>query len=192
MPHRISKVFRETVTAYNNNCPILAAAGFRATIEAICKNKEITGSNLKVLINSLQKKGYITMQDRDRLHTIRFLGNDSIHEMKAPEEKDLALVLEIVNHTLYNLYVLDEKTKGLEKTVSNFEDFLQILSNHLSDFNSGEVATLEAILHNDRRIMEEERSKFELKLIQLINDGQYKKLSLGKKNVSGEQEYIIN
>lgn len=191
MPRRICDVYCEAVTAYNNNSPILAAAGFRATIEAICKNKEIKGADLRVRINNLQKKGYITMQDRDRLHTIRFMGNDSIHEMKAPEEKDLALVLEIVNNTLNNLYVLEEKTRGMEKTISNFNDFLQVLAIHLFDYNSGDVATLKDILNKDRRIMDEDRIRFENELLDLIRNGEYVKLSLGKIDASGKQEYIV-
>lgn len=191
MPRKICDVYCEAVTAYNNNCSILAAAGFRAAIEAICKNKQITGSDLRVRINNLQKKGYITLQDRDRLHSIRFLGNDSIHEMRAPEEKDLALVLEIVNNTLNNLYVLDEKTRGMEKTISKFDDFLKALAIHLFDYNPGEVATLKDILHNDRRIMDEDRVKFESELQDLIRQGDYVKLSLGQINASGKQEYIV-
>ena len=131
------------------------------------------------------------MQDRDRLHTIRFMGNDSIHEMKAPEEKDLALVLEIVNNTLNNLYVLEDKTRGMEKTISSFKNFLQALAIHLFDYNSGDVATLKDILNNDRRIMDEDRTKFEAELQDLIRDGGYTKLSLGQINASGKQEYIV-
>lgn len=191
MPRRICEVYCEALNAYNNNCPILAAAGFRATIEAICKSKEIAGTDLRVRINNLQKKGYITLQDRDRLHTIRFMGNDSIHEMKAPEEKDLALVLEIVNNTLNNLYVLEDKTRGMEKTISSFKNFLQALAIHLFDYNQGDVATLKDILNNDRRIMDEDRTRFEAELQDLIRDGGYTKLSLGQINASGKQEYIV-
>lgn len=191
MPRRICEVYCEAVTAYNNKCSILAAAGFRATIEAICKNKEITGSDLRVRINNLQKKGHITLQDRDRLHSIRFMGNDSIHEMKAPEEKDLALVLEIVNNTLNNLYVLDEKTRGMEKTISSFNDFTRALAIHLLDFNPGDVVTLKDILQNDRRIMDEDRTGFEAELQEVIRNGDYVKLSLGQINASGKQEYVV-
>ncbi len=191
MPRRICEVYCEAITAYNNKCSILAAAGFRATIEAICKNKEITGSDLRVRINNLQKKGHITLQDRDRLHSIRFMGNDSIHEMKEPEEKDLALVLEIVNNTLNNLYVLEAKTRGMEKTISNFNDFLQALAIHLFDFNPGDIATLKAILNNDRRIMDEDRTRFEAELQNMIRNDGYTKLSLGQINASGQQEYVV-
>ena len=192
VPRNIITVYTEALTAYNNNCPILAAAGFRATIEAICKHKEITGMDLKARINNLHKKGHITIQDRDRLHSIRFMGNDSIHEMKVPEQKDLELVLEIVNITLNNIYVLEAKTRGLEKTISSFKDFTRILSVHLIPFNQGDVVTLKQILNKDRRVMDEDRAKLEAELQTWIKNGDYIGLSLGNVTSSGEQEYIVN
>lgn len=193
VPYPIRKVYEEALIAYNNGCELLAAAGFRATIEAICKDKAITGTNLQIRINNLQKGGHITLQDRDRLHTIRFLGNDSIHEMKVPSKRDLYLLLEIVNSTLTNLYVLDEKTRVLEKPVSTFEDFIDIVEVRLLQFKKGSIVTLKDILNKDRRIMDEERKKFEAEMIANIQNGNYSRLNLDPNTASGKaQQYIVN
>jgi hypothetical protein len=39
--------------------------------------------------------------------------------------------------------------------------------------------------------MDEDRTKFEAELQDLIRDGGYTKLSLGQINASGKQEYIV-
>ncbi len=55
----------------------------------------------------------------------------------------------------------------------------------------GLTATLKDILNNDRRIMDEDRSRFKAELIDLIRDGGYTKLSIGQINASGKQEYTV-
>lgn len=193
VPCSIRKVYEETIKAMNNGCSILAAAGFRATIESICKDKEITGKTLEQRINNLQKRGIITLQDRDRLHTIRFLGNDSIHVMKTPSRSDMYLLLEIVNNTLNNLYILDEKTEMMEKPVSNFLDFVDILEVQLSSHKSGEVLTLDEILQKERRVMKEDKDRFEAELIDMIKKGHYSRLVLDAQTPVGKpQQYIVS
>lgn len=191
VPYSIRKVYEEVIKAMNHGCSMLAAAGFRATIEAICKDKAITGKTLEQRINNLQKKGIITLQDRDRLHTIRFLGNDSIHDMKSSVKSDLYLLLEIVNNTLNNLYILDEKTEMMEKPVSSFLDFVDILEVQLLSHQKGEVLTLDDILHKDRRVLKEDKAKFEAELIENIRNGKYSRLALDSQTLAGKaQQYV--
>lgn len=193
LPYSIRKVYEETIKAMNHGCSLLAAAGFRATIEAICKEKTITGQTLEQRINNLQKKGIITLQDRNRLHAIRFLGNDSIHDMKPPMKSDMYLLLEIVNNTLTSLYVLDEKTELMEKPVSNFFDFVDVVEVRLLSHKKGEVLTLDGILQKDRRVLKEDKTKFESELIDAIVKGKYSRLSLDTQTTAGKpQQYIVN
>lgn len=77
-------IYKETVKAINAECYTLAAAGFRAVIESICLDKQIEGDNLEAKVNNMQKAGIITMEDRNRLHSVRFLGNDFPTELQAP------------------------------------------------------------------------------------------------------------
>ena len=46
-------------------------------------------------INNLEKGKFITERDSSRLHSIRFLGNDSVHEMDVPNEKKLRMLIVI-------------------------------------------------------------------------------------------------
>lgn len=82
VPENISAAYKETLTALNNKCFLLAAAGFRMVIEAVCKENNVQGKSLETKINNLAKDGIIIKHDRDRLHSIRFMGNDSVHLMK--------------------------------------------------------------------------------------------------------------
>lgn len=105
MPSTIWKVYRETLKALNDECYLLAAAGFRMIIQAVCLEDGINVKSLESKINMLCKKNIITRRDRDRLHSIRFMGNDSVHSMKSPTKEELLLVLEIENIMLENLYI---------------------------------------------------------------------------------------
>lgn len=191
IPYGIKTVYHEAVIAYNNSCFLLSAAGFRATIEAICIDKEIKGKNLENRINALYKKGIITLNDRDRLHSIRFLGNDSIHEMKMPDKHGLELVMKIVNNTLNNLYILDKECKDLENPIKTFEEFAKLLDEELKEHKSGEVTVLNNFLPKTRRLISDDKAKFENDLKARIKEGKYTKLELHSTPSGKPQLYKI-
>ena len=112
------------VYSLKNNCYLLSGVGLRAVIEAVCIEQSITGRNLEVKINNLVKNKLITEKDANRLHSIRFLGNDSVHEMDVPNEAKLRAAIEIVEHMLKNLYLIDiEASEHLDTIISNYDDF---------------------------------------------------------------------
>ncbi|ANI88833.1 hypothetical protein A9P82_05740 [Arachidicoccus ginsenosidimutans] len=102
LPARIQDVYEQTILALKGDSRLLAAVGFRAILEAICIEEKIKGQNLEQKINNLVKNRLITEKEAERLHTIRFLGNDSVHEMEIPSDKRLYLVLDIIEHLLNN------------------------------------------------------------------------------------------
>lgn len=190
VPYEIGNVYRESVTAYNKNCPLLAAAGFRATIEAICLDKNIKGKDLEVKVNNLQKSGHITKQDRDRLHSVRFLGNDSIHEMKAPDDENLRLVLEIINNTLNSLYVLDAKTIFLEKPIKDFNEFVVKVAHRINDFKKGDIVNFEQLATFGRRLLKEDKKVFEQQFEAFVQAGKCLKLAIHS-IVNGKTQYVV-
>ena len=64
---------------------------------------------LEKKINSLQKEKILAEEHAEILHALRFIGNEAVHELTAPPEKDLKVAIEIVEHTLENLYGLSAK-----------------------------------------------------------------------------------
>lgn len=193
MPYDVSSPYIETLKVYNTRCFLLAAAGCRMIIEAVCIDKKVSGKTLESRINNLCRSGFISKEDKIRLHSIRFMGNDSVHHMKMPSEKDLRIVLEIINSTLKSLYVLKTMSQGLEQPVSDFEEFVTILVQSIDKREAGESVTLDNLLAGERRVMKEERKVFEKDLIDKITDGSFTRLSLlGSPKNGAPQGYIVN
>lgn len=192
-PSDVYGIYKEAITAYNEGCLRLAAAGFRATVEAICNDKGIVSKNLESKINGLKRAGIITDADRNRLHSIRFMGNDSIHEMKAPDKNSVKLVMEIINGILTNLYIIEEKSKeALEAPINNWNDFASLLDEGLSSRSVGETDVLKNFIPSNRRLIKEDLSSFEAELKQKIASGEYIKLSMAPIPPSGRnQQYRI-
>ena len=179
LPGSVSKIYKETVKAINAECYTLAAAGFRAVIESVCLERQIKGKTLEAKINNMQKTGIITMADRNRFHSVRFLGNDSVHEIKTPERRTLLVVLEIIEGILKNLYVFDEKISlELEGPIKTTDEFVALLNEGLKDKAVGSIDVLRNLLPKNRRLIREDMTKFEQELIELITNGKYYKLSL--------------
>ena len=193
IPTSIATIYKETISALNNKNYLLAAAGYRMVIEAVCLENRIVGKNLELKINNLCKEGIITKHDRDRLHSIRFMGNDSVHMMQASDKDALLLVLDIINTLLNNLYILENRCQRiLEGPIKEFADFATLLDKGLKIRKVGEVDILKNLLPHDRRLIREDISKFEKILQNKINDGSYDKLTVCTPPTQGRnQQYKI-
>lgn len=198
LPDQIGIIYRETLGALKANCNLLAGVGFRAIVEAICLDKRIKGKSLEVKINNLSKNRLITESEAERLHAVRFMGNDSVHEMKVPKESALFAVLKIVEHLLDNLYIIDHNTKPvLDTIITNFDDFKKLLVKKLKNFEKGDEFPLAKFLGKDVRRLNRQEAKFELELIDAIDKGDFTRLTLGSKkqfgtnNSNNLQHFII-
>lgn len=197
LPLKIRKIYEESISALKAKCLILSGAGFRGVIEAICLDKTIKGRDLETKINNLAKQGLITKTECDRLHSIRFLGNDSIHEMKEPNKVQLIAVLNIIEHLLNNLYLIDnEFGYALEKPISKYSKFKELIELKISKYNIGDEFPLIKYLGKDKRLVKDKFSEFESQLKVEIESGKYNYLKIGNiKQYSGSngsvQHYII-
>jgi len=191
IPPKIRLIYQESIKALNNDCLNLASAGFRAVIEVVCSNKEIKEKTLDKKINKLFKDGFITKDDRDRLHAVRFIGNDSIHEIKAPTEEELILVFQIINNLLNNLYITERVIGGnLVKPIKRFEDFTPLLLEEIEKKVAGDSVFFSNIWPNNRLLIKDDMPLFEKKLIEKIESGDFNKLKLLSSS-SGKQEYEV-
>ena len=105
-------IYREALTCYNEEAPILCTAGLRALLEGICQDKRIKGKNLKAKIDGLEA----ILPNRNiirNLHHFRFMGNDAVHELAAPKLDELALAIEVIEDLLNFLYEMDYKASLL-------------------------------------------------------------------------------
>lgn len=123
----IKGIYSEMREAFNNRMFILCSIGLRGVVEAICADRNIingpkelsdpsspTVNNLQGKINGLAKRSILTPAHADFLHQHRFMGNDSVHELVCPEEKDLVAAIDIINHTLDGLYRISRVGEDLK------------------------------------------------------------------------------
>ena len=110
-PDKIDRIYRESIRSFNIGNYILCAAGLRIVIEGICEEAMTTekAKNLEKEIDDLHEQGILSKKHAEILHALRFIGNEAVHQLTAPPEDDLKEAIEIVEHTLENLYGLSAK-----------------------------------------------------------------------------------
>tara|TARA_R110002167_G_scaffold61913_4_gene174896 strand:- start:262 stop:1158 length:897 start_codon:yes stop_codon:yes gene_type:complete len=182
IPLLVRKIYQEVLYALREDAKVLAGLGLRAVLEAVCNELKITGKDLRVRINHLQSKGFISKNDAERLHGIRFMGNDSAHEIKTPKDDALEVALQIIEHLLLSVYILEKKSDGtLETATSKYDKFIQLLDKALNDFEKGDEYPIQKFLGKQMRVVQEAISNLENELVSNIKSGKYKKLEIGKK-----------
>lgn len=198
LPEKIRIVYSEAINAFNANCFLLTGVAFRAVIEAICLDKNVPGKDLAKKIDNLVKQKLITEKEAQRLHSIRFLGNDSVHEMSVPEKTKLLIVLNIIEHLLNNLYLIDYQLEyHLETVIAFYPEFELLLNINLKNYMSGDELPLAKILGKSVRRLNGKIQDFENELVAKIKSGDCANLSVGKIDVYGNatnkvQHFIIN
>lgn len=200
--HRVPKLVREiyaqSLEAIKNQSNVLAGIGLRATIEAICNERQVTGRTLEARIDKLARSGFISQNDADRLHAIRFLGNDAAHEIQAAELESLLVALRIVEHLIISVYILDKDADGvLETLIKTYEHFELLLKEKIGGFVVGTELPLVKYLGKDARRFHGYLKTHEAKLIAEIASGAFTGLSLGKHdtfagNKEKFQHYVIS
>lgn len=198
LPEKIKTVYSESIKAYNAGCFLLSGVGFRAVIEAVCLDKGIKGRDLGKKIDNLTKQKLITENESKRLHSIRFIGNDSVHEMSVPKRTKLDVVLNIVNHLLGNLYIIDREIEdNLETVITGYTDFENLLNSSVAELSIGDELPLTKILGKSIRRLNGKINDFESELMLKIKQGEYAKISIGKNEIFGlgtqkVQHFIVN
>lgn len=124
---KVRKIYRETIDAFNNWLYILCAWGLRSVIDWICNTESIVDwvieidwkfvrrTNLQWKISWLSEKWLLTKKHADILHEHRFLWNEALHDLDEPSKEELRLAIEIIEHTLDNLYELSIKLEDLKE-----------------------------------------------------------------------------
>ncbi|MGJ0342620.1 DUF4145 domain-containing protein [Aliarcobacter cryaerophilus] len=196
LPEIVGSIYKEVLIALQEDANILASLGLRGTVEAVCNNLGITGKNLEIRISKLATAGYISKKDSDRLHGIRFMGNDSAHEIKKPKSTQLSVALKIVEHLLLSVYILEKQVDGkIDTTINDFNKFEELLKKRIKLLVSNNELPLIGIFDTDYRRIKESIFNLEKELIDKINSGEITYLSLGKNdkynNYQNNLQYYI-
>ena len=115
IPSSVWKMYKETIDALNANIRTLAGGGLRATVEAICLDKNIRVGNLQNKIDELVKQNLLTQAQADLLHEERYIGNAALHELETPSAQDIEDGLGIVEGLINTIYILPAKATRLKK-----------------------------------------------------------------------------
>lgn len=195
IPSLIRKVYEQTLSAYGEKAYVLASIGLRATIEAVCNQLNLSRNPLEKRIDQLFKGGYVSNGDKKRLHAIRFLGNDAVHEIKEPRESELRVALEIVEHLLNSVFILEKKAKSLETVIENYDEFLPVLASCAKANSCDQGISLSTLLGRQRRLVGQNIEAFETTLKIDITSGNVPFLKLAQQQKVGGRDvqlYLIS
>jgi len=129
VPKKLRRIYREVIDAFNRDIHMLCAGGLRGLVEGICADRKVKRGpvqdhqsgkvnqkkDLEGKINGLVGKGFVTKRHATILHKHRFLGNEALHELEAPTRDSLTAAIEIVEHTLENIYELRHTAKRVRR-----------------------------------------------------------------------------
>lgn len=111
IPSVVRAVYRETRVATEQHLPTLAGIGVRAILEAICKDRRTTKTNLKGKIDELVDMSLLTADGAKILHGIRWLGNDAAHDFVAPTDQQIKAAIRVIDHLLLGVYIIPTEAK---------------------------------------------------------------------------------
>ena len=201
IPDSIKVIYRETISAFKTNSYILTAGGLRAIIEAICNHLKIKKGNLADRIDLLHNKGHLTLSESKRLHSIRFLGNDALHEIEKPKKDHLFILLDIVNHLLSNLFINDKILKGklVETIIDKYDEYIKLIRNKIDKDMIGKEFSMREILGKSIRLIPKtEYKKLEDEFKKEINSGEIDYVSIIKEpdesiyKIEKEPEFVFD
>lgn len=115
LPFQIQRIYFETREAICNEMNVLAGVGIRALVEVVCKERNGLGGNLQQKIDGLVEIGDLTAAGAKILHSLRVMGNEAAHEVKAHSSQDLATAFDVIEHLLTGIWILPAKASRLSK-----------------------------------------------------------------------------
>ena len=172
IPDFIRLIYNQTCNSIANGDYILAGVGLRTIIEAICKDENVGGRNLTSKITNLLKGRYISKQDCEVLHGIRFMGNDATHKILSPTKQQVIMAIKIIENLLENKYCLMyEAYNNLDMPFKNYSDFYEFVILTIRNQQVGKKICIDEIWGKEkRRIWDDRISEYEDYLRKCKND----------------------
>jgi hypothetical protein len=108
LPEALKSLLGEVTKARKHGLRWLVAIGLRGVVEVVADS--LLGTNDKTFkgkLDALRDARHISLSDYEALGAVIEVGNASAHRGHTPEDEDLAVLSEIVEHLLKRRYVLD-------------------------------------------------------------------------------------
>jgi hypothetical protein len=188
LPPVIRKIYEQTLRALAEQANVLASIGLRACIEAVCNELSIAATSLEKRIDLLFKAGHVSNGDKKRLHAIRFLGNDAAHEIREPKLAEIRIALQIVEHLLNTVFILESRAQSLELVAETYDDFLKLIRKNASKHNTEKEISLIGLLGRQRRLVGQQLESFEEQLKIDVSKNALNYIELGQTELVGGKE----
>lgn len=172
LPQKLFEIYSETKKAYIQNLRIFTAIGIRSIIECICNDRKIKGGNLEIKISNLKNIGNISRFDIDMLHSLRFLGNEAVHDIKSTNKKELKIAFKIVDHLIQTIYIIPSELENtnFKKHIGDYEDFENYIKEITINNINSKIFTIKGMLGDKIKTSNELLLKFEKTLKENIKN----------------------
>ncbi len=117
LPEKIHDMLREVRYALQKELRALPSMGLRAVVDMICNDQVGDTGGFKEKLHKLEEKRLITPKKREIIEAALEVGHASMHRGHFPPAEHLDIVLDIVDHLLEELYVLDKASDSLSVSV---------------------------------------------------------------------------
>jgi hypothetical protein len=113
LPEKLAQILGEVHLAIDHRLYTLTSMGLRALIDTVVLDKVGDVGTFKEKLKALHAAGFIASHQLRTLGVAIDTGNASAHRGFTPEEQDIRMVQEIVEHLLQSVYVHPENAKVL-------------------------------------------------------------------------------
>ena len=108
LPAGVQRALEEAITCHANGAFIAAAIMVRKTLEELCRDRKVSGQNLKQRIKALGESAVVPAELFNGLDDLRLLGNDAAHvestTYDAVGSEEVAIALEFTKEVLKAVY----------------------------------------------------------------------------------------
>jgi hypothetical protein len=109
----LRNLFKEVYSGLQHDLQALPAMGLRAIIDGVCNDLVGDKGGFAKKLQLLVAYNYITTRKKEIIENVVEVGHASTHRGHFPAPKDLAKVLEIVEHVVYEFFVMERVSRGL-------------------------------------------------------------------------------
>jgi hypothetical protein len=117
LPVNIQNMLLEVRYTLQKELSALPSMGLRSVIDMICNERLGDIGGFAEKLQRLEKKRFITPKKRQIIENVLEVGHASVHRGHFPTAKDLRVVMDIVDHLLEEIYVLDNISESLRESV---------------------------------------------------------------------------
>jgi len=126
IPASVKNAFEEAIACHSQQCFVASAIMVRKTLEELCRDKKVTGNNLKERIQALGNAIVLPKELLTGADNLRLLGNDAAHiesqEYQQVGKEEVELGIEFAKELLkaaYQYSSLLKKFDALKKVQTN-------------------------------------------------------------------------